>query len=73
MVSSILGGGSTSWLFERIREDEGLAYSIYTFHSFYPHTGVMGVYAAVAPQNHVRALEVTLEAFREIVVQEARG
>lgn len=66
VVSSILGGGSTSWLFERIREEEGLAYSIYTFHSFYPQTGLLGVYAAVAPQNHHRALELTFDAFRQM-------
>lgn len=66
VVSSILGGGSTSWLFERIREDEGLAYSIYTFHSFYPRTGLLGVYAAVAPQNNARAVELTFEAFRRM-------
>lgn len=66
VVSSILGGGSTSWLFERIREDEGLAYSIYTFHSFYPRTGIFGVYAAVAPQNAGRAVELTFEALRKM-------
>lgn len=66
IVSSILGGGSTSWLFERIREDEGLAYSIYTYHSFYPQTGLLGVYAAVAPQNHAKTLNLTFEAFRKM-------
>jgi predicted Zn-dependent peptidase len=66
VVSSILGGGSTSWLFERIREEEGLAYSIYTYHSFYPQTGVLGVYAAVAPQNHAKTLDLTFEAFRKM-------
>jgi len=66
LVSSILGGGSTSWLFERIREDEGLAYSIYTFHSYYPMAGILGVYAAVAPQNQARTLELTFEAFRKM-------
>lgn len=66
VASSILGGGSTSWLFERIREEEGLAYAIYTFHTFYPRTGLLGVYAAVAPQNAGRALDLTFEAFREM-------
>lgn len=66
LASSILGGGSTSWLFERIREEEGLAYSIYTFHTFYPRTGLLGVYAAVAPQNAGRALELTFDSFREM-------
>src|SRR5205085_6733740 len=51
LTSTVLGGGSTSRLFERIREDEGLAYNIQSFHSFYPGAGVLGVYAAVAPEN----------------------
>lgn len=59
LVSSILGGGSTSWLFEKIREDEGLAYSIHTFQSYHPTAGMIGVYAAVAPQNYGKTLELT--------------
>lgn len=66
MLSTILGGGSTSRLFERIREDEGLAYSIYTFHSFYPMTGLLGVYGAVAPENCEKAMDITYEELRRI-------
>ncbi len=51
MMTSVLGGGSTSRLFDRIREQEGLAYSIYSFRSGYRMAGCLGVYAAVAPQN----------------------
>ena len=51
MLSSTLGGGSTSRLFNSIREDAGLAYSIYAFHSAYVSAGMLGVYAAIAPEN----------------------
>lgn len=61
LLSSVLGGGSTSRLFERIRENEGLAYSIYSFHSGYRDTGMLGVYAAIAPENLERVLEISFE------------
>lgn len=57
ILSCALGGGSTSRLFEVIREQEGLAYSIYAFNSAYMNSGMLGIYAAVAPQN----LELTLD------------
>ncbi len=66
LTSSILGGGSTSRLFERIREDEGLAYAVYTFHSFYRTTGMLGLYAALTPQNFGRARELVFEELRRL-------
>ena len=66
MTSNILGGGSTSRLFERIREDEGLAYSIYTFDSFYMTAGSIGIYAAVSPDQLGRTLELSFEELRKL-------
>ena len=66
VLSNILGGGSTSRLFERIREDEGLAYSIYSFHSCYTPAGYLGVYAATAPENVDLTLELAFEELRKI-------
>jgi predicted Zn-dependent peptidase len=60
-----LGGGSTSRLFQKIREDEGLAYSIYTFNSAYFATGMFGVYAAVAPENFARTVDLSFEEIRK--------
>jgi predicted Zn-dependent peptidase len=66
ILSSALGGGSTSRLFERIREKEGLAYSIYSFHSGYFNTGMLGVYAAVAPENWEQVIELTGQEIRRL-------
>lgn len=66
LTSTVLGGGSTSRLFERIREDEGLAYNIQTFHSFYPGAGILGVYAAVAPENYAKAMSLIFEEIRKL-------
>jgi len=49
VLNSILGGGPSSRLFQKVREERGLAYSIYSFQSSYHDTGVFGVYAATSP------------------------
>jgi len=64
VLCSALGGGSMSRLFERIREDEGLAYAIYSFHATHLTSGILGVYAAVAPQNCRKTLELIFDELR---------
>lgn len=64
MLSNTLGGGSTSRLFEKIREEEGLAYAIYSYQSSYLATGMFGVYAAVAPPNLNRTIELACREMR---------
>ena len=49
VLSSALGGGMSSRLFQQIREERGLAYSIYSFTSGYADAGVLGVYAGCQP------------------------
>ena len=58
LLSSVLGGGSTSRLFERIREQEGMAYAIYAFGASFASTGMLGIYAAVAPENLRKTLDL---------------
>lgn len=58
VLSMALGEGSTSRLFDRIREREGLAYAIYSYKSAYHEAGFLGVYAAVAPENLRRTLSL---------------
>ena len=66
LLYSILGGGSTSRLFERIREDEGLAYNIYAYHSSYSVSGVGGMYAAVAAENYTKCMDICFEEMRRL-------
>jgi predicted Zn-dependent peptidase len=61
LVDTLLGGGMSSRLFQRIREELALAYSVYAFQSFHRDAGVHGVYAGTAPET----AEKTLEAIRE--------
>ncbi|HUR92777.1 MAG TPA: pitrilysin family protein [Gemmatimonadaceae bacterium] len=51
LVSVLLGGGMSSRLFQRVREELGLAYTVQTFQSFHLDTGMQGVYVATAPET----------------------
>lgn len=61
LMSSILGGGISSRLFQNIREKRGLCYSIYTFTSSYLDTGVVGIYTATNDASQLDALRYTLD------------
>ncbi len=66
LLAGVLGGGGTSRLFELIREEEGLAYNVYAYHTNHIAVGMMGVYEAVAPQNSERALDLTFKELQRI-------
>jgi predicted Zn-dependent peptidase len=51
LVSTLLGGGMSSRLFQKVREELGLAYAVHTFQSFHVDVGVHGVYVATAPES----------------------
>jgi predicted Zn-dependent peptidase len=68
VLDNILGGTSSSRLFQEVRERRGLAYSVYSFQSLYAGTGQVGLYLGTRPDNVGRALRVVadeLERFRE--------
>ena len=51
VLNTILGGNMSSRLFQEIREQRGLAYSVYSFASSYMDSGLFGLYAGVSPEN----------------------
>jgi predicted Zn-dependent peptidase len=64
LLSSALGGGMSSRLFQRVREELGLCYSVFTYQSFYRAAGVIGVYVGTRPASAdaaVEAVRVELE------------
>ena len=71
LFNAILGGGMSSRLFQRIREQEGLVYAISSYHNGYLHGGYEAVYAACAPKNLKRVLDLTLAEMRKIKVEGA--
>ena len=51
MLQAVLGGNMSSRLFQVIREQLGLAYSIHSFLQFFSDAGLVGISAGVSPQN----------------------
>lgn len=60
LISMLLGGGMSSRLFQRVREELGLAYSVHTFSSFYSDAGMHGVYVGTSPESANEAAEAVL-------------
>ncbi len=64
LLASYLGGGMSSVLFQKIREQRGLAYSVFSYHDFFRDAGLLGVYLGT-DQAHLR------EAF-DLILAECR-
>lgn len=50
-LSTLLGGGMSSRLFQEVREKRGLVYSVFSFHSSYIDDGLFGIYAGTGPDD----------------------
>ncbi len=66
MLSSILGGGTSSRLFQTIREDHGLAYATSTGTMLFSDTGILFVHAATSPRNVPRTLDLIIAELRRL-------
>ncbi len=60
LLNTILGEGMSSRLFQEVREQQGLAYSINSYVNSFHDTGTMGVYAGVAPGRFEAAVKAIL-------------
>jgi predicted Zn-dependent peptidase len=67
VLEGILGGTSSSRLFQEIRERRGLAYSVFSYSNLYAHTGEIGLYVGTRPDNLREALAVVAEELRRCV------
>ncbi len=66
LFNTILGGGMSSRLFQRIREKEGLVYTILSYHNGHLNGGYEAIYAACNPKNLKRVLDLTLHEMKKI-------
>ncbi|MGH7689967.1 MAG: M16 family metallopeptidase, partial [Gemmatimonadaceae bacterium] len=66
LVSMLMGGGMSSRLVQRVREDLGLAYAVYTFQSLHEMAGVHGVYVGTSPETAPRALDAIQVELRRL-------
>ena len=57
ILTNVFGGGMSSRLFQRVREELGLAYAIFAFKHFYQSSGQLGVYVGTQPGTADQAVE----------------
>ncbi|MGL5718320.1 MAG: M16 family metallopeptidase [Paraclostridium sp.] len=68
IVDNIFGGGISSRLFQNIREDKGLVYSIYSAPSLYRKCGELGIYASMSNENLKKVYNLVLEEIEKLRV-----
>jgi predicted Zn-dependent peptidase len=73
LLSAAFGGGMSSRLFQRVREEMGLAYSIFSFQSFYSRAGISGVYVGTRPEWSDRAVEAIRDEFGKLAREGLQG
>jgi predicted Zn-dependent peptidase len=64
VLSTVLGGGMSSRLFQKVREEHGLAYSVYSYNLSYMDTGVFNIYAALSPANMEKLIHMMLSEIK---------
>jgi len=67
VLDTILGGSTSSRLFQEVREKRGLAYAVYSFTSHFVDSGQIGVYVGTRPDNVREAMDVIGTELRKIV------
>ena len=66
IFNSVLGGAMSSRLFQRIREERGMAYSVYSYPSFYTDTGMLTIYAGTSLQHAQTVLRLIDEELKTL-------
>ncbi|MDR3021260.1 MAG: insulinase family protein [Clostridiales bacterium] len=67
LLSTILGGGMSSRLFQKVREQSGLAYSIFSTPTFYSNCGMFNVVCNITPLNTQKVLHMLKSELNEFV------
>lgn len=66
VLSNILGGSMSSRLFQKVREERGLVYSVYSYPMAYRDTGALCIYAGSSPKQAPEALKLILQELEDI-------
>lgn len=66
ILAMILGGGMSSRLFQEVREQRGLAYSIYAFNHSHFDSGIFGIYAGTTPEKTNELISATSGEIKKI-------
>ncbi|MBC7332899.1 MAG: insulinase family protein [Actinobacteria bacterium] len=66
LLTNMIGGNMSSRLFQKVREEKGLSYSIFASNTQYIDTGVVCIYAASSPKNVYKVLDLIEEEIEDI-------
>lgn len=66
IFNSVFGGAMSSRLFQKIREESGMAYTVYSYPNAYTDTGMLSVYAATNPDTAVQVYDMIVAEARAI-------
>jgi len=69
IISTVFGGGMSSRLFQKVREELGLAYAIFSYQQFYQTAGVTGVYVGTQSETADQAAEVILGEYARLATE----
>ncbi|NLC16408.1 MAG: insulinase family protein [Clostridiales bacterium] len=67
IASNVLGGSMSSRLFQKIREELGLAYSVYSYMSSYKNNGIFSFYCGTNPQNIEKAVKTVIDELKKFL------
>jgi predicted Zn-dependent peptidase len=71
VLDGVLGGTSSSRLFQEVRERRGLAYSVFSFSNLYADTGEVGLYVGTRPENLAEAVATIAEELARFAAEPA--
>ncbi|HEX6623606.1 MAG TPA: pitrilysin family protein [Pyrinomonadaceae bacterium] len=66
LLGSVIGGGTSSRLWQRVREERGLAYSVGAAASQFTDAGVFQIYAGTSPEHLDEVLDLSMEELRRV-------
>ncbi len=69
LLSSIIGGGTSSRLWQKIREERGLAYSVGAGAGTFSDVGVFTIYAGTSPEHLDEVVDLSIEEVRRVVAE----
>lgn len=67
IFNNVFGGSMSSHLFQRIREESGMAYTVYSYPTAYPGCGIYTLYAGTSPQHAREVLEMLREEVEKVI------
>jgi len=71
VLDTVLGGASSSRLFQEVRERRGLAYSVFSFANLHAHSGDIGLYVGTRPENLAEAVSVLADELERFASEPA--